>query len=152
MQVTYGFVFGSARALGILWQLDLRTGGLSDGRVSFVFLKGIAAYTLAAYKRCLCGCVAWLQYSGVLPGRIVIKTTLLIVFHAKGLAALEIWWAISFNLMQDEYSMEVTACCSDCWSVWRRQGLQAKVFSSHPCLQWKWQVASVSAQDLKTTD
>lgn len=55
-----------------------------------LFLKGTAAYILAAYKCCVCGCVAWLQYSGVLPGKIVIKTTLWIVFHAKpGMAALE---------------------------------------------------------------
>lgn len=64
--------------------------GLLKSDSSLVFLKGIAAYTLAAYYYFPCGCVAWLQYSGVLPGRTVIKTTLLTVFHAKpGLAALE---------------------------------------------------------------
>lgn len=153
-QVTCDFAFGSACALGIPWQLDLRTEGLSDGRVSLVFFKGIAAYTHI-------GCLQRLSLWG---------WCMITIFRCPS------WQSRNKNNTFDCLSCKARAGCSGddeqsvptlckiktpwkslllvliCWSVWRRQRLQAKDFSSQPCLQWKWKLASVSAQDLKTAD
>lgn len=101
---------------------------------------------ISCLQNCLCGGGARLQYSGVLPGRIVIKTILLIVFHAKpGWAALEMMSSQFWPYVR--WTLRGSDCLLFwCWSVWRRQGLQAKDFS-YACLQWKWKLGSVSAQD-----
>lgn len=117
MQVTCGFVFGSACVLGILWQLDLKTEVFLMESLLSLFKRDSSIHIscLEMLSLWLCGmntmfrCPSW-QNSN--------KN------NTFDFLSLKTRTGCSGNDEQSvptlRHSIEVTAGCSDCWSVWRR--------------------------------